>query len=68
MHPASKQGLIRGVVYAFIITTALRFIDLDKLSWLESILIAIVGGVVIALLLEPILRKIYPYRRDPSDR
>ena len=68
MRPASKQGFIRGVVYALVFIIASRLLGLDELSWLESILIAIVGGVVIALLLEPIFRKIYPNRRNPSDR
>ena len=78
MRPASKQGFlitgfkrgffVRGVVYALVFIIASRLLGLDELSWGESILIAIVGGVVIALLLEPVLRKIYPYRRDHSDK
>lgn len=68
MRPASKQGFIRGVVYALVFVIANRLLDLDELSWGELIPLAIVGGVVIALLLEPILRKVYPFRRNPSDR
>jgi len=68
MRPASKQGFIRGVVYALVFVIANRLLDLDELSWGELIPLAIVGGVVIALLLEPIFRKIYPYLRNPSDR
>jgi len=66
MHPASKQGAIRGLVYGLILGFVLpHLLDLNELSWGKSILIGIVAGVVLALLLEPIFRKIYPYRRRP---
>ena len=69
MRPASKQGLIRGMVYGLILGFVLPLLlDLNEFSWGKSILIGIVAGVVLALLLEPIFRKIYPNRGDPSDR
>lgn len=78
MQSSSKQGFlvrgfkrgffIRGVVYVVVFMIVSRLSGLDELSWGKSVLVAIVGGLVIALLLEPIFRKIYPYQRDSSDR
>ena len=68
MDPAFKYGFVKGVVYALVFLIASRLLNLDELSWEVLIPIAIVGGPIIAIILEPIFRKVLPYRPDRSDK